>query len=284
MHYPDIDPIILAIGPVAVRWYGLAYLAAFLVCWRLGNWQRTHRFPDWTAQQVSDLVFYGALGAVIGGRLGYALFYGFDALLRDPLFVVRIWDGGMSFHGGLLGVVAALALFARRTGRGLWQVTDFVAPLTPIGLGFGRLGNFINAELPGRPTDAPWGLIHSCQADAIRVINPLCTSAWEPFARHPSPLYQAFAEGVVLFAVVWWTASRRPRTGVISGVFLAGYGALRLVTERFREPDGHLGFMLMDAVTMGDLLSLPMAVIGVTIIFWAHSRANRPSANQANQG
>ena len=284
MHYPDIDPIILAIGPVAVRWYGLAYLAAFLVCWRLGNWQRTHRFPDWTAQQVSDLVFYGALGAVIGGRLGYALFYGFDALLRDPLFVVRIWDGGMSFHGGLLGVVAALALFARRTGRSLWQVTDFVAPLTPIGLGFGRLGNFINAELPGRPTDAPWGLIHSCQADAIRAINPLCTSAWEPFARHPSPLYQAFAEGVVLFAVVWWTASRWPRTGVVSGVFLAGYGALRLVTERFREPDGHLGFMFMDAVTMGDLLSLPMAVIGVTIIFWAHSRANRPSANQANQG
>ena len=284
MHYPDIDPIILAIGPVAVRWYGLAYLAAFLVCWRLGNWQRTHRFPDWTAQQVSDLVFYGALGAVIGGRLGYALFYGFDALLRDPLFAVRIWDGGMSFHGGLLGVVAALALFARRTGRSLWQVTDFVAPLTPIGLGFGRLGNFINAELPGRPTDAPWGLIHSCQADAIRAINPLCTSAWEPFARHPSPLYQAFAEGVVLFAVVWWTASRRPRTGVVSGVFLAGYGALRLVTERFREPDGHLGFMLMDAVTMGDLLSLPMTVIGVTIIVWAHSRANRPSANQANQG
>lgn len=284
MHYPDIDPIILAIGPVAVRWYGLAYLAAFLVCWRLGNWQRAHRFPDWSAQQVSDLVFYGALGAVIGGRLGYALFYGFDALLRDPLFVVRIWDGGMSFHGGLLGVVAALALFARRTGRGLWQVTDFVAPLTPIGLGFGRLGNFINAELPGRPTDAPWGLIHSCQADAIRAINPLCTSAWEPFARHPSSLYQAFAEGVVLFAVVWWTASRRPRTGVVSGVFLAGYGALRLVTERFREPDGHLGFMFMDAVTMGDLLSLPMAVIGVTIIVWAHSRANRPSANQANQG
>ena len=280
MHYPDIDPIIVAIGPVAVRWYGLAYLAAFLVCWRLGNWQRTHRFPDWTSQQVSDLVFHGALGAVIGGRLGYALFYGFDALLQDPLFVVRIWDGGMSFHGGLLGVLAALAVFARRTGRGFWQVTDFVAPLIPIGLGFGRLGNFINAELPGRVTDASWGLVHSCQADAIRAINPLCTGAWEPFARHPSPLYQAFAEGVALFAVVWWTASRRPRTGVISGVFLAGYGALRLLTERFREPDGHLGFMFMDVITMGDLLSLPMAIIGVTIIVWACSRPNRPSANQ----
>ena len=280
MHYPDIDPIIVAIGPVAVRWYGLAYLAAFLVCWWLGNWQRAHRFPDWTSQQVSDLVFHGALGAVIGGRLGYALFYGFDALLQDPLFAVRIWDGGMSFHGGLLGVLAALAVFARRTGRGFWQVTDFVAPLTPIGLGFGRLGNFINAELPGRVTDASWGLVHSCQADAIRAINPLCTGAWEPFARHPSPLYQAFAEGVALFAVVWWTASRRPRTGVISGVFLAGYGALRLLTERFREPDGHLGFMFMDAITMGDLLSLPMAIIGVTIIVWACSRPNRPSANQ----
>ena len=281
MHYPNIDPIIVAIGPVALRWYGLAYLAAFLACWHLGNWQRAHRFPNWTRLQISDLVFYGALGAVIGGRLGYALFYGFEAALRDPLFVVRIWEGGMSFHGGLLGVMAAMLLFARRGGRGFWQVMDFVAPLTPIGLGFGRLGNFINTELPGRATEAPWGLVYPCHADAVRAINPLCTGVWEPFARHPSPLYQAFAEGVALFALVWWTASRRPRPGVVSGVFLAGYGALRLVTERFRVPDGHLGFMLMDAVTMGDLLSLPMVIIGVTIIFWATSRPGQPPAKQA---
>ena len=281
MHYPNIDPIIVAVGPLALRWYGLAYLAAFLVCWRLGNWQRAHRFPDWTRQQISDLVFYGALGAVIGGRLGYALFYGFEAWLREPLFVVRIWEGGMSFHGGLLGVMAAMALFARRGGRGFWQVMDFVAPLTPIGLGLGRLGNFINTELPGRATEAPWGLVYPCHADAIRAINPLCTGAWEPFARHPSPLYQAFAEGAALFALVWWTAYRRPRAGVVSGVFLAGYGALRLFTERFRAPDGHLGFMLMDAVTMGDLLSLPMMIIGVTIIFRATSRPSQPPAKQA---
>ena len=280
MHYPEIDPVILSIGPVAVRWYGLAYLAAFAVCWRLGNWQAAHRFVDWTRQQVSDLVFYGALGAVIGGRLGYGLFYSFDALLRDPFLVLRIWEGGMSFHGGLLGVLAAMALFARRTQRGFWQVADFVAPLTPIGLGLGRLGNFINMELPGRATEAPWGLVYPCQADAIRALNPLCTSAWEPFARHPSPLYQAFAEGVVLFALVWWTAARRPPAGVTAGVFLLGYGLLRMTTERFREPDGHLGFILADAVTLGDLLSLPMAIIGMLIILWARSRAGQASTNR----
>lgn len=280
MHYPQIDPVILSIGPLALRWYGLAYLAAFAVCWRLGNWQAAHRFPDWTRQQVSDLVFYGALGAVVGGRLGYVLFYGFDALLQDPLFAVRIWDGGMSFHGGLLGVVAALAWFARRSGHGFWRVTDFVAPLTPIGLGLGRLGNFINMELPGRATEAPWGLVYPCQSGAVRAINPLCSGAWEPFARHPSPLYQASAEGVVLFAVVWWTASRRPAAGVVSGAFLLGYGLLRLTTERFREPDGHLGFILADAVTMGDLLSLPMLIIGMLVILWARSRPGQASTNR----
>ncbi len=276
MFYPDIDPIIVSLGPVAVRWYGLAYLAAFAVCWYLGNWQGSRRTPPWSRERVSDLVFFGAVGVVVGGRLGYVLFYGFDSLLRDPLFALRIWDGGMSFHGGLLGVVAALAWFARRSGRTFWQVTDFVAPLVPIGLGFGRLGNFANTELPGRMTDLPWAFIYPCQADAIRAINPLCTGVWEPFARHPSPLYQAFAEGVVLFALVWWAASRPRPTAFVSGVFVTGYGVLRLLTERFREPDGHLGFMFMESVTMGDLLSVPMALAGVLIIVWAWSRQGRP--------
>ena len=271
MHYPDIDPVIVALGPLAVRWYGLAYLAAFAVCWQLGKW-RIRRSPDWTREQLSDLVFYGALGAVLGGRLGYVLFYGFDALARDPMMVVRIWDGGMSFHGGLLGVVAAMAWFARRRQRRFWRVTDFVAPLVPIGLGFGRLGNFANTELPGRMTDVPWAFIYPCQADAVRAINPLCTGVWEPFARHPSPLYQAFAEGVVLFALVWWAAARPRRAGFVSGVFLTAYGSLRLVTERFREPDGHLGYVAMDWVTMGDLLSLPMAIIGILVMVWAALR------------
>ncbi len=275
MHYPNIDPVILSLGPVAIRWYGLAYLAAFGACWWLGNRQTERRFPDWTRQHVSDVVFYGALGAVLGGRLGYVLFYGFDSLLRDPMVVLRIWDGGMSFHGGLMGTAAAVWWFGRKTGKTIWQVGDFVVPLVPIGLGFGRLGNFANTELPGRMTESAWGLIYPCSADAIRSINPLCSGAWETFARHPSPLYQALAEGVVLFACVWWFAARRRPPGMISGVFLAGYGCLRFVTEQFREPDGHLGFIAFDWLTMGQLLSLPMVIVGILIVAWAKRSAAR---------
>ncbi len=273
MHYPNIDPIILSLGPVAIRWYGLAYLAAFGMCWWLGNRQTERRFPDWTHQQVSDVVFYGALGAVLGGRLGYVLFYGFDSFVRDPMFLLRIWDGGMAFHGGLMGTGAAFWLFGRKTGKTFWQVGDFVAPLVPIGLGFGRLGNFANTELPGRMTESAWGLVYPCSADAIRSINPLCSGVWETFARHPSPLYQAFAEGVVLFGFVWWFAARPRPPAMISGAFLAGYGALRFVTEQFREPDGHLGFIAFDWLTMGQLLSLPMVIVGILIVAWAKRSA-----------
>ena len=277
MHYPAIDPIILSLGPLAIRWYGLAYLAAFATCWWLGNRQTEQRFPSWTREQVSDVVFYGALGAVLGGRLGYVLFYGFDSFLRDPMFLLRIWDGGMAFHGGLAGTAVALWWFGKKTGKSFWQVGDFVAPLVPIGLGFGRLGNFANTELPGRMSESGWGLIYPCNADAIRSINPLCSGVWEPFARHPSPLYQALAEGVVLFVVVWWVA-RRPRPpALISGSFLTAYGCLRFITEQFREPDGHLGFIAFDWLTMGQLLSLPMVIVGILIIAWAkrsHAGAN----------
>ena len=276
MHYPDIDPVIFSAGPLAVRWYGLAYLTAFALCWWLGNRQSRRAFRGWRREQISDLVFYCALGAVIGGRIGYVLFYVFDSLLRDPLLLVRIWDGGMSFHGGLLGVVAAMAWFGHRVNRGFWQVADFVAPLVPTGLGLGRLGNFANTELPGRMTEVPWGLVYPCDADAIRSINVLCTGAWESFARHPSPLYQAFAEGVLLFGLVWWVAARPRPAGVVAGTFLAGYGALRCVTESFREPDAHIGYLAFDWLTMGQLLSLPMAIVGMLIVLWAmrHSPAN----------
>ena len=273
MRYPAIDPVIFSLGPLAVRWYGLAYLAACLVCWWLGNLQRRRAFPDWTRQQVSDLVFYGALGAVLGGRVGYVLFYGFEPFLRDPLVLLRIWDGGMSFHGGLLGAVAAMAWFGRRVDRGFWQVADFVAPLVPIGLGLGRLGNFANTELPGRMTELPWGLIYPCDADAVRSINMLCTGEWESFARHPSSLYQAFAEGVLLFGVVWWVAARPRPAGVVSGTFLAVYGALRFATECFREPDAHIGYIAFNWLTMGQLLSLPMAIIGMLTVLWALRRS-----------
>ena len=252
-----------------MRWYGLAYLAAFLTAWWLGNRLAERRPGGWTRAQVSDLVFYGALGAVLGGRVGYVLFYGFDQLTADPLWLFRIWDGGMSFHGGLAGVLIALWWFGRHTGRTFFQVGDFTAPLVPLGLGFGRLGNFANTELPGRPTDSPFGLVYPCDADAIRRIDALCTGEWEEFARHPSPLYQAFAEGIVLFVIVWLAARHFDRRGGIagrtSGAFLAGYGLLRIATEFFRQPDAHLGFLAFE-LTMGQLLSVPLVAIGVYLL------------------
>ena len=285
MHYPSIDPVILSIGPLALRWYGLSYLAAFALCWWLGNLQSRRAFPGWTAPQVADLVFYGAVGAVVGGRIGYLLFYSPEAFLRDPLMLFRIWDGGMSFHGGLVGVIAVMAWYGRRLNRGFWRVADFVAPLVPIGLGLGRLGNFANTELPGRMTDAPWGLVYPCNADAVRSINVLCSGEWESFARHPSPLYQAFAEGFLLFALVWWVAARPRPAGLTSGVFLCGYGLLRFVTEWFREPDGHIGFLAFDWLTMGQLLSLPMAIGGMLVILWALRRSPLvPAGSESAKG
>ena len=262
MHYPNIDPVIVSLGPLAIRWYGVAYLVAFSLCWWLG----TRRAPraGWTSEDVSDAVFYGAVGAVLGGRIGYALFYGFAQLKSDPLWLVQIWKGGMSFHGGLVGVLVALVLFARKTNRSFLAVADFIAPLTPIGLGCGRLGNFMNTELPGRATESAFGLVYPCSA--VKSLDSLCTGAWEDFARHPSPLYQAFAEGVVLFAFLWWFSSKPRATGVVSGAFLVGYGLLRFTTELFREPDVQLGFVALDWLTMGQLLSLPMVLFGIVLI------------------
>jgi phosphatidylglycerol:prolipoprotein diacylglycerol transferase len=269
-HYPSIDPIIVAFGPIAIRWYGLAYLAAFLIAWWLGNRLADRRSGKWTHQQVSDLVFYGALGAVLGGRIGYVFFYGFDQFLADPLWLFRIWDGGMSFHGGLIGVLVALWWFGRSTGRTFLEVGDFTAPLVPVGLGFGRLGNFANTELPGRATDSIFGLVYRCDAEAIRSINETCTGEWESFARHPSPLYQAFAEGIVLFVIVWFAARHFDKVpgpaGRTSGAFLAGYGGLRIITEFFRQPDARLGFLAFDWLTMGQLLSVPLVVIGAFLL------------------
>lgn len=280
MHYPDIDPIIFAFGPLAVRWYGLAYLTAFATAWWLGTLRARRPGSGWSAQEVSDVVFYGAMGAVLGGRLGYVFFYGFEQFLRDPVWLVRIWDGGMSFHGGLIGGLAGLWWFSRKTQRGFFQVSDFVAPMVPLGLGFGRLGNFANTELPGRATESAFGMVYPCATDAIRAINPLCTGEWEPFARHPSPLYQAFTEGLLLFTLVWLVSSRPQATGVVTGVFLIGYGTLRIVTEFFRQPDIHLGFIAFDWLTMGQLLSLPMIIVGIVFIFFARRLAT-PSSDRA---
>lgn len=281
MHYPAIDPIIFSLGPLAIHWYGLAYLCAFATAWWLGNRRAAAMDSGWDAQAVSDVIFYGAVGAVLGGRFGYVMFYGFDQFLRDPLWLVRIWDGGMSFHGGLLGAAVAMWWFGSRTGRSVFQVSDFVAPLVPLGLGFGRLGNFANTELPGRMTESAFGMIYPCSAEAIRSINQLCVGQWESFARHPSPLYQAFAEGLILFAVVWLVASRPRATGVVSGVFLGSYGALRFCTEYFRQPDSHLGFLAFDWLTMGQVLSLPMVIIGILMVVLASRNKKTVTTQQA---
>ena len=261
--------MIFAVGPLAIRWYGLAYLAAFGMCWWLGT--RRAAVNGWSNQEVSDIVFYGAIGAVLGGRLGYVLFYGLEQLTRDPLFIVRIWDGGMSFHGGLLGAMAALWWFGRQTQRHFLQVSDFVAPLAPLGLGFGRLGNFANTELPGRATESALGMIYPCSAESIRSINHLCTGEWETFARHPSPLYQAFSEGLVLFGLVWLVSRQPKRMGLVSGVFLIGYGIMRFITEFFRVPDSHMHFEVLDWLTMGQRLSIPMVIVGILFVFWPFS-------------
>lgn len=266
MFYPLIDNEIIGFGPIALRWYGLSYLAGFVICWWLGQ-RRAARLSaqgePWSGEEVYDLVFYGALGAVLGGRLGFVFFYGFDRFLSDPLWLFRLWDGGMSFHGGLLGVLLGFAVYGRKTGRTFFQVADFMAPLCPPGLGLGRIANFINTELPGRVTDSALGVHYPCSA--VHNLSLTCVGEWEEATRHVSPLYQAFTEGLLLFILLWWF-SRKPRgRGAVSGMFLIGYGFFRFCTEFFRQPDFGIGFVAFDWLSMGQLLSIPMIIAGIVL-------------------
>ena len=262
--FPTIDPVALAIGPFDIRWYAIAYIVGLILGWRYVL--RFARQPGaaMTAKEVDDFIVWATIGVVVGGRLGYVLFYRPGFYLANPEHILYVWQGGMSFHGGLLGVAAAIVLFSRKRGLKLLEVSDVIAAAAPIGLFFGRIANFINAELFGRPSDAPWA-----------VIFPTGGSA----ARHPSQLYEAALEGLVLFAVIVflvYATRARWRPGLITGVFFGGYGIARIVVEFFREPDAHLGF-LFGGVTMGQILSLPVLAVGAYLIARAMSRPPRPA-------
>jgi len=271
-----IDPVAFSLGPLSVHWYGITYLLAFLTFWAVGNWlTRTRPWWGWKPQDVGDMLFYGMLGVVVGGRLGYVLFYSLDSFLANPLFLFKITQGGMSFHGGLLGVMVSMWWFGRKTGRGFWAVSDFVAPLVPIGLGLGRIGNFIGGDLWGRISDVPWAMVFANAIQPGGWQSAELRAAWENgaldhLARHPSQLYQAMGEGLGLF-ILLAVYSRMPRpVAAVSGLFLIGYGGFRFVAEFFREPDAHIGFIGGQWLTMGMILTLPMAVAGAVIMAAAY--------------
>jgi phosphatidylglycerol:prolipoprotein diacylglycerol transferase len=258
MLAPEIDPIAIHLGPLKIHWYGLMYLVGFLGGWWVGVYRAKRPGSGWDPKEVSDYLFYIALGVILGGRLGYVLFYNLAHYLMHPLDIFAIWSGGMSFHGGLIGVCVAMWLYGRKTNRPFLAVTDFVAVLTPIGLGPGRIGNFINQELWGRVTDLPWGMV-------FRTGGPL--------PRHPTQLYEATLEGLVLFLILWFY-SRSPRpVGAVSSLFLIFYGLFRFLVELVREPDPQLGYLAFGWVTMGQVLSLPMILLGAWMLWWSHQRA-----------
>jgi len=256
--HPNFNPVAVSIFGFEVHWYGLMYVAAFLSVYFLWVY-RINKHPElvdpkWNSDLVSDLIFYGAIGAVVGGRLGYVLFYKPEYYLNHIVEVFYVQQGGMSFHGGLLGVIVGIFLFSRKTKLSFLSVGDFVAPVAPIGLFFGRMGNFINQELWGKVTDAPWGMVFTNGGS---------------LPRHPSMLYEAFLEGIVLM-VVLWVVARKPRpVGMLSGLFLIGYALARIPIELVRVPDAHLNYLLFDWVTMGQLLSLPMILLGVYLVMRA---------------
>ncbi|RDH81676.1 MAG: prolipoprotein diacylglyceryl transferase [endosymbiont of Galathealinum brachiosum] len=261
--YPTIDPVALDLGFAQIHWYGLTYLLAFLSAWAVGNYRAKQPNSGWTKDQVSDVLFYGALGVILGGRIGYIFFYNFDKFIENPVIIFRIWEGGMSFHGGMLGVFLGLYLFGRKTGRTFFQVSDFIAVMVPLGLGFGRIGNFINKELWGRPVDSalPWAIDYG-----------------DKIARHPSSLYQALTEGVILFLILF-IYSRKPRPIMaVSGVFMISYGMLRFITEFFRTPDAHLGFVMFDWMSKGQQLSIPMVIFGLTILIMSYKKQSNLSS------
>jgi len=257
LTYPNIDPVALSIGPLSIHWYGLMYLVGFTIAYYLMLHRAKKPNSGWTKDEVGDLIFYSAMGVVLGGRFGYVIFYNFDKFLDSPLWLFAVWEGGMSFHGGLLGVAAAVFMFARRYKKTFYGVTDFGTPMVPIGLLTGRLGNFIGGELWGRTTDVPWAMVFPKGG---------------PLARHPSQLYEMILEGFVLLAIMWIYSSKPRPTMAVSGVFLIGYGVFRFIVEFFREPDSHIGFDILGSITRGQILCVPMILFGTAIIYIGYKR------------
>ncbi len=291
--YVNLDPIAFSIGPLKVHWYGIMYLIAFLLCWWLGERRRAAGGLAVSRDAFSDLVFYLMLGVIVGGRIGYMLFYGTEELIHNPLSLFYINQGGMSFHGGLLGVLAAGLWWCRRHRQHYFDVIDFVAPLVPIGLGLGRLGNFIGGELWGRLTDLPWGMIYPralrLRPEFADMSDQQLHQLWQAgtlnaYARHPNELYEFFLEGVVMFAVLWWFSAKPRHRGAVSGLFALMYGSFRFVIEFVRQPDAQLGFIAFGWLTMGQILSLPLIAVGFYLLWWSRRQPVRPAvvAEQAH--
>lgn len=256
-NYPHIDPVAISLGPLQIHWYGLMYVIGIVGTWWLARLRAPKLHPEWRMEVIDDMIFYAALGVVLGGRIGYMLFYNLPVLLDDPLALFKVWQGGMSFHGGMLGVFTALWLLGRSTKIGFFPLTDFIAPMVPIGLFTGRIGNFINGELWGKPTELPWGMVFSEAG---------------PLPRHPSQLYEAALEGVLLFAVLMLFSHKPRPTMAVSGLFMIGYGLCRFSVEFVREPDRHLGYLAFDWLTMGQLLTMPMIIFGAGLMIYAYRR------------
>ncbi len=278
LTYPSIDPVIFSIGPVSVHWYGLMYVIGFSAAWVLARKRASEPESTWKKTDIDDLIFFAAIGVIAGGRIGWLIFYGIEQVIENPITIVQIWKGGMSFHGGLLGVIAAVALFAHRRGRRMSDILDFMAPLPGIGIFAGRIGNFINGELWGKPTDVPWGFVldpsalHDNQrGEALRLcerfnVDPCVLQV------HASQLYQGLLEGLLVFIILWFfTAKARPRYAP-AGLFLLGYGVFRFLVEFVRIPDENRGYILFDWVTMGQILSLPMILVGLALLIIAYRR------------